>query len=70
MLKGSENKIDKIFLTVVPENDFYDADGVRPTIWKDTRNIENTLFQIMFKNQSVELPYDINERIKVIEDNI
>lgn len=60
-------KIDYIFLTNVPNDDFYDVDGIRPQDWAETRDLENSLFQLLFKNCSIELPYDIDERIKVIE---
>lgn len=68
--KLSKQKIDYIFLTHVPENDFYDVDGVRPQDWSETRDLENSMFQLLFGNSSVELPYDIDERIKVIEKKI
>ena len=68
--KLSKQKIDHIFLTSIPENDFYDVDGVRPQDWSETRELENGLFQLLFSNFSINLPYDINERIKIIEDKI
>ena len=68
--KLSKQKIDYIFLTSIPENDFYDVDGVRPQDWAETRNLENELFQLLFSNFAIELPYDINERILIIEEKI
>lgn len=66
----SSTKIDYIFLTNVPENDFYDVDGVRPKDWEKTRDLENSLFQLLFGNNAIELPYDIDERINLIEKTI
>lgn len=66
----STKKIDYIFLTSVPENDVYDVDGMRPQAWSDGRSLENSLFQLIFGNFSIGLPYDIEERIKVIEDTL
>lgn len=66
----SSTKIDYIFLTNVPENDFYDVDGVRPKDWEETRDLENSLFQLLFGNNAIELPYDIDERINIIEKTI
>jgi len=68
--KLSKQKIDYIFLTSIPENDFYDVDGVRPQDWSETRELENGLFQLLFGNFAIDLPYDINERIKIIEDKV
>lgn len=68
--KLSKQKIDYIFLTSIPENDFYDVDGVRPQDWAETRDLENGLFQLLFRNFAIELPYDINERIRIIEEKI
>lgn len=66
----SSIKIDYIFLTSVPKNDFYDIDGVRPKDWEETRDLENSLFQLLFGNNAIKLPYDIDERINLIEKTI
>ena len=68
--KLSDDKIDYVFLTSIPENDFYDIDGIRPKDWEETRGLENSLFQLLFANNSVKLPYDIDERISIIENTI
>lgn len=68
--KLSKQKIDYIFLTTIPENDFYDVDGIRPQDWSESRALENDLFKLLFSNFAIDLPYDIDERIKVIEECI
>ncbi|MBQ4263744.1 MAG: AAA family ATPase [Bacilli bacterium] len=66
----SETKIDYIFLTSIPEKDFYDIDGIRPKDWEETRGLENSLFQLLFGNNCINLPYDIDERISIIDSTI
>lgn len=67
--KRDEN-IDYIFLTSIPENDFYEIDGIRPKTWENTRYLENSLFELIFKEVSIKLPHNNDDRIKVIEDTI
>lgn len=68
--KLSVQKIDYIFLTSVPDNDFYDVDGIRPQDWSETRNLENYLFQLLLSNNAIKLPYDIDKRIEIIEKTV
>lgn len=65
-----DEKIDLMFYTEIPENDYFEDDGIRPLNLKDNRKMENNFFKLLFYKSAIKLPYDIEQRIKVIDDSI
>lgn len=65
-----DEKINLMFRTEIPKNDYFEDDGIRPLNLEDNRSVENNFFRLLFSKQAILLPYDINDRIKIINDEI
>lgn len=64
------NIIDCMFVTQIPDDDYYEDDNFRPEEIKRKRKLEQLLFDAFFIRRATQLPYDIDKRIDLITDTV